>query len=330
MNFSAEEAGRKWLLASLATRRAAMIPLWRSVLRLASWWTSAGGDRPICVAAPWGDLSAPVRRSLRASGAAVRAMPLPRPRPAEAPKAEAEQTGQAGQAGEGRPPTGRASSPPPQPSACRLALTETSLLRRAFPPSRAPAAAAARTWCGWRRRAAGQEARGAEAGGYPALHHGDGGCRLGPHRHGAAGNEPRHALSELDNFDSFECRGRNRVVGAKLSEHGLANALDVRGLKFANGRSLSLTDRILPRETRENLLHSVCTRFTTVLGPGSDWYHEDHIHLDLASGARTTGSANGTSGIRCRRSRRCCRRSGPDEAPPRETADEKAGEKLRT
>ena len=27
---------------------------------------------------------------------------------------------------------------------------------------------------------------------------------------------------------------------------------------------------------------SVCTRFTTVLGPGSDGYHEDHIHIDLA------------------------------------------------
>ncbi|MFG3757346.1 extensin family protein, partial [Klebsiella pneumoniae] len=26
--------------------------------------------------------------------------------------------------------------------------------------------------------------------------------------------------SEIDNFDSFECRGRNRVAGAKLSEHG--------------------------------------------------------------------------------------------------------------
>ena len=24
-----------------------------------------------------------------------------------------------------------------------------------------------------------------------------------------------------------------------------------------------------------------CGRFTTVLGPGSDGYHEDHIHLDL-------------------------------------------------
>jgi hypothetical protein len=29
------------------------------------------------------------------------------------------------------------------------------------------------------------------------------------------------------------------------------------------------------------VLHSVCARFTTVLGPGSDGYHEDHIHLDL-------------------------------------------------
>ena len=29
------------------------------------------------------------------------------------------------------------------------------------------------------------------------------------------------------------------------------------------------------------MLHSVCARFSTVLGPGSDWYHEDHIHLDL-------------------------------------------------
>ena len=25
----------------------------------------------------------------------------------------------------------------------------------------------------------------------------------------------------------------------------------------------------------------MCARFPTVLGPGSDWYHEDHIHLDL-------------------------------------------------
>jgi hypothetical protein len=88
-------------------------------------------------------------------------------------------------------------------------------------------------------------------------------------------------ISDLDNFDSFECRGRNRVVGARLSEHGRANALDVRAFRLANGRSISLTDRTVPRELRESVLHSACTRFPTVLGPGSDWYHEDHIHLDL-------------------------------------------------
>jgi hypothetical protein len=88
-------------------------------------------------------------------------------------------------------------------------------------------------------------------------------------------------ITDLDNFDSFECRGRNRVAGAQLSEHGRANALDVRGFRLANGQSISLTDRNVPRELRENVLHSVCARFTTVLGPGSDWYHEEHIHLDL-------------------------------------------------
>jgi len=88
-------------------------------------------------------------------------------------------------------------------------------------------------------------------------------------------------ISDLDNFDSFECRGRNRVAGAMLSEHGRANALDVRAVRLADGQSISLTDRNVPRGLRESVLQSVCARFSTVLGPGSDWYHEDHIHLDL-------------------------------------------------
>ena len=89
-------------------------------------------------------------------------------------------------------------------------------------------------------------------------------------------------LSDLDNFDSYECRGRNRVAGAQLSEHGRANALDVRAFKFVGGKSIFLTDRTVAREVRESVLHSACARFSTVLGPGSDWYHEDHIHLDVS------------------------------------------------
>ena len=89
-------------------------------------------------------------------------------------------------------------------------------------------------------------------------------------------------LRGVDNFDSYECRGRNRVRGATLSEHGRANALDVRGIRLANGEMLRLTDVNAAKAWRETMRASACARFSTVLGPGSDGNHEDHIHLDLA------------------------------------------------
>lgn len=89
-------------------------------------------------------------------------------------------------------------------------------------------------------------------------------------------------LRMLDNFDSYSCRGRNRVRGALLSEHGRANAIDVRLFKLADGRALSLTDVNVDKGWREAIKASVCARFATVLGPGSDGNHEEHIHLDLA------------------------------------------------
>jgi len=93
------------------------------------------------------------------------------------------------------------------------------------------------------------------------------------------------ALRSIDNFDSYECRGRNRIVGAKLSEHGKANAVDIRALKLANGKVVELTDPHVAKDFRERLRKNACARFTTVLGPGSDGYHENHIHVDLAERA---------------------------------------------
>jgi hypothetical protein len=84
-----------------------------------------------------------------------------------------------------------------------------------------------------------------------------------------------------ENLTSFDCRGRNGNVGAKLSEHGKANALDIHSLKLANGKVVELTDPHVPKDFREGLRKSVCAQFTTVLGPGSDGSHEDHIHVDL-------------------------------------------------
>jgi hypothetical protein len=89
-------------------------------------------------------------------------------------------------------------------------------------------------------------------------------------------------LRVLDNFDSYECRGRNRVRAAALSEHGRADALDVRGFRLADGRELGLTDINVAKDLRQKVRSSACARFSTVLGPGSDGYHEEHVHLDLA------------------------------------------------
>jgi hypothetical protein len=88
-------------------------------------------------------------------------------------------------------------------------------------------------------------------------------------------------LREIDIAGSYECRDRNRVSGERLSEHARANAIDVVGVSLRRAGSISFTDRLAARDLREKARISACSRFPTVLGPGSDGYHEDHIHLDL-------------------------------------------------
>ncbi|HEY0218287.1 MAG TPA: extensin family protein [Afipia sp.] len=209
-------------------------------------------------------------------------VPLPRSRPLEAPARETLKDDSAkGEQGKG---AAEAEAPkPPEPSACRLALTDSIAIAPSIPPIHGPGG------CGGEDLVR-LEAVVVSPGQHvalkpPAILR----CTMATAianwvREDAAplATKLGSSLAEVDNFDSYECRGRNRIVGAKLSEHGRANALDVRGLRLANGTTLWLTDRHLARETRETVLASVCTRFMTVLGPGSDWYHEDHIHLDLA------------------------------------------------
>ncbi len=89
-------------------------------------------------------------------------------------------------------------------------------------------------------------------------------------------------LQRLETYDDFSCRGRNRKMTGKVSEHGKANAIDLRGFTFEGGRYIHLTDMKADKPLREAARKSACLRFTTVLGPGSDGYHEEHIHLDLA------------------------------------------------
>ena len=122
-------------------------------------------------------------------------------------------------------------------------------------------------------------------------------------------------LAALGNFDSYDCRGRNRVAGALISEHGKGNAIDIRALTLANGRSYELTDIAVLKETRERLKASACGRFTTVLGPASDGYHENHVHVDLSE--RRSGYRICQWAVRDASELIPLPRERPPEAPPR-------------
>jgi hypothetical protein len=88
-------------------------------------------------------------------------------------------------------------------------------------------------------------------------------------------------LRSIESLDSFDCRPHNGIAGAPLSEHGHANALDVRSFKLTNGGVIELNNVGVAKSLREKVRDSACARFSTVLGNGADAYHNNHVHLDL-------------------------------------------------
>jgi hypothetical protein len=103
---------------------------------------------------------------------------------------------------------------------------------------------------------------------------------------GKAAKEHGSPLKAVVASGSYDCRPRNSVKGAKVSEHGRGNAMDVAALKLANGVTIDLTRHTDSRAFRDKARASACSRFTTVLGPGADAHHENHIHVDLAARSR--------------------------------------------
>ena len=89
---------------------------------------------------------------------------------------------------------------------------------------------------------------------------------------------------------SYGCRPMNNQSGAKLSEHGYANALDVSAFTLVDGRVVTVKAGWCGAERERLFLRAVhagaCQEFTTVLGPNSDSFHHDHFHVDLARRGR--------------------------------------------
>jgi len=323
MNFSAENARRKWPYGRSGRARAAKMVTAATALAVlcALAAPAAAARRPAAwPLAPWGDLFGDHRRPKLRRAALPPSVPLPKPRPAEAPVTPPDKPKLTKQTpAETEKP---AEPPPPAPlSACRRALTEEIAIAPSIPDIHGPGG------CG------GEDLVRLEAVVLPDKHQ----VALKP----AATLRCKMAsaiadwirtdmaplatglgsvISDLDNFDSYDCRGFNGVAGAPLSEHGRANALDVRALKLANGQSIALTDRNVSRDLRENVLHSVCARFTTVLGPGSDGYHEEHIHLDLMERHNNYKICQWNVWDPLPQVAPLLPAKRPDEAPPREVA----------
>jgi hypothetical protein len=90
-------------------------------------------------------------------------------------------------------------------------------------------------------------------------------------------------VAALDTGPGYECRGRNQVEGAKTSAHGKGIAIDLVAVLLSDRRRVAIGSPANPQEASfvQTMRRAACGWFTTVLGPGSDAAHADHLHFDV-------------------------------------------------
>lgn len=100
-------------------------------------------------------------------------------------------------------------------------------------------------------------------------------------------------VTGIKQISSYSCRDMVGTRSEHISEHAFGNALDVAGFTLADGRAISVVNGWHGTPEEQGFLHDVqlyaCETFNTVLAPGYNPAHYNHIHLDLmrrASGRR--------------------------------------------
>ncbi len=95
----------------------------------------------------------------------------------------------------------------------------------------------------------------------------------------------RGDVTGLNHGSSYICRRRNNLPDEVLSEHSFGSAIDIMGVTFRDGSSLTIEPRerdgTLEEAFQDAVRAGACLYFTTVLGPGSDESHADHLHFDI-------------------------------------------------
>ncbi|MEN0040185.1 MAG: extensin family protein [Pseudomonadota bacterium] len=92
-------------------------------------------------------------------------------------------------------------------------------------------------------------------------------------------------LTKIVAGPGFQCRRRNNRPTGKLSEHAFGYGWDILAFEFADGTRINVRDPAQMAEREAAYFTAArkgaCDYFTTVLGPGSDGFHGDHLHVDL-------------------------------------------------
>lgn len=92
-------------------------------------------------------------------------------------------------------------------------------------------------------------------------------------------------LTGIRQASGYVCRNRNSADDGKVSEHAYGNAIDIAGLRFGEEEQpvmIARQDDGTAEAAFQRAFNALaCLYFTTVLSPGSDPTHQDHMHLDV-------------------------------------------------
>lgn len=100
-------------------------------------------------------------------------------------------------------------------------------------------------------------------------------------------------VAQVKSMGAYSCRSMNNQGGARLSEHSFGNAIDIGGFVLRDGHEITIVKGWTKGTPQEQAFlreaHAgACGIFTTVLSPGSNAFHYNHIHLDLAMHGNTS------------------------------------------
>lgn len=88
----------------------------------------------------------------------------------------------------------------------------------------------------------------------------------------------------IRHYGSFACRNMTGNAG-RASLHARARALDIAGFQLADGRVVTVLKGWSGPSDQRRFLRAVagaaCRRFSVVLTPDSDRFHQDHLHVDI-------------------------------------------------